>query len=288
MIEAARQLFEEHWEKNGNFPERALAETIQYIALLGISRTDFFVHAAFYGGTALRMLFGLDRFSEDLDFSLVKPVKDFTFGDYLKSIEDELESYGFTIQIVKREKAVTTAVESAFIKADTKVHLIETRAPEAVTEKIPKNAVCKVKLEIDIDPPPYASFDVRYVDDPVPFSICSYDTGSLFAGKTAALLARQWKVRVKGRDWYDFDFFVRKNIPLSLKHLESRLRQIGYYEKKEALDGPGVRELLEKRVLDGDQNAAKRDVIPFIRNPKDLDVWTKDYFMHLVQRVEVE
>ncbi len=288
MIEAARQLFEENREKNGNFPERALAETNQYIALLGLSRTNFFAHATLYGGTALRMLFGLDRFSEDLDFSLVKPVKDFTIGDYLKNIEDELESYGFTVQIVKREKAVTTAVESAFIKADTKVYLIETRTPEAITEKIPKNAVCKVKLEIDTDPPPYASFDVRYVDDPVPFSIRSYDTGSLFAGKTAALLARQWKVRVKGRDWYDFDFFVRKNIPLSLKHLEARLRQIGYYKKKEDLDGPHVKELLEKRVMEVDLNAAKRDVIPFIRNPKDLDVWTKDYFMHLVRRVEVE
>lgn len=288
MTTAALQLFEENLEKNGGLADRALAETIQYIALLGISRTDFFSHAAFYGGTALRILYGLDRFSEDLDFSLIEPESDFSIKNYLKSVQHELESYNFIVHIEQKAKKTNTVVDSAFIKANTKLHIITTNVERVIADKIPKNAVCKVKLEIDTDPPSGASFDVGYIDDPVPFSIRSYDKPSLFAGKMAALLARQWKTRVKGRDWYDFTFFIRKKIPLSLHHLEARLRQVGYYTDAKPLDNKALLDLVQSRIYEVDFENAKADVIRFIRNPQDLDVWSKDFFLYMLNKMIIQ
>jgi len=285
MIEASLQLFEENRQRNGGSADRALAETIQYIALLGLSRTDFSDHAAFYGGTALRMLYGLDRFSEDLDFSLLDAEDEFQIGDYLNSVRGELEAYGFFVEVKERIKRIDTPIESAFIKANTKIHIVETEVPEAVARRIPGNALCKVKLEVDTDPPPDARFEVRYIDDPVPFSIRTYEPSSLFAGKMAAVLARSWKSRVKGRDWYDFAFFVKKKIPLFLKHLEARLRQIDFYEKAQPLGEIELDKMIRKRIREVDLESAREDVVRFIRNPADLDVWSVDYFMYVADNI---
>lgn len=285
MIEASLQLFEENRQRNGGSADRALAETIQYIALLGLSRTDFSDHAAFYGGTALRLLYGLDRFSEDLDFSLLHGEDDFRIADYLKGVREELEAYGFTAEVKERIKRIDTPIESAFIKANTKIHIVETKVPESVAGRIPGNAVCKVKLEVDTDPPPGARFEVRYIDEPVPFSIRAYEPSSLFAGKMAAVLARGWKSRVKGRDWYDFAFFVKKKIPLFLKHLEARLRQIGFFENDRPLEAANLDEMIRKRIREVNLESARADVVRFIRNPADLDVWSEDYFMYVADNI---
>ncbi len=286
MHEASVQLFEEYRQKYDGSVDRALAETIQAIALLGLSRTDFFSQAAFYGGTALRLLYNLDRFSEDLDFSLLQPLKEFRLSSYLGSLRDEMEAFGFSVEIGERQKNIETPIESAFIKANTRIHVIQAGVPKAIADRIHRNAVCKVKLEVDIDPPPYADFNVNYIDDPVPFSIQAYSGPSLLAGKMDAVLSRGWQNRVKGRDWYDFAFLVRKKIPLLLPHLEARLRQKGFYKEKAPLDEVRCINMIDRRIESVDFDAAKADVITFILHPKDLDVWSNDYFRHVLKNMQ--
>jgi len=286
MHEASVQLFEEYRQKYDGSVDRALAETIQAIALLGLSRTDFFSQAAFYGGTALRLLYNLDRFSENLDFSLLQPFKGFRLSSYLGSLSDEMEAFGFSVEIGERQKKIETPIESTFIKANTRIHVIQAGVPRAIADRIHRNAVCKVKLEVDIDPPPYADFNVAYIDDPVPFSIQAYSGPSLLAGKMDAVLSRGWQNRVKGRDWYDFAFLVRKKIPLLLPHLEARLRQKGFYKEKVPLDEVRCINMIDRRIESVDFDAAKADVISFIRRPKDLDVWSKDYFRHVLKNMQ--
>src|SRR5438309_3791037 len=103
--------------------ENALKEIIQEIALLGLWRAKFYEHAAFYGGSALRILYGLDRFSEDLDFTLLRPDKTFSLASYNQAIMDELRSFGFKVEVVTKTKKIVSNIESAFIKADSKQQL---------------------------------------------------------------------------------------------------------------------------------------------------------------------
>ena len=285
MRNAAVQLFEEYRKNNSGSIDRALSETIQLIALLGLSRTDFFRRAAFYGGTALRLLHGLDRFSEDLDFSLLHTEQDFRLTPYFKALSDELESFGFSVSIEDRRKQRSTAIESAFIKTNTRIHVFEAGLPQELAATIHRNAVCKVKVEIDIDPPPGAGYEVSFIDDPAPFSLRSYSGAALFAGKMDAVLSRSWKTRAKGRDWYDFAFLVRKQIPLSLSHLEARLRQKGFYSCDGELTADAAIHLIENRIESVDIESAKTEVLPFVRRPKDLDVWSKEYFYHVLRNL---
>ena len=286
MREACVQLFEEYLEKNQGSVHRALAETIQAVALLGLARTDFFTHAAFYGGTALRLLYNLDRFSEDLDFSLLESEESFQLSSYLEALQHEMKAFGFSVDIEDRPKNMHTPIESAFIKADTRMHIIKAKAPRAVAERIHKNAVCKVKLEIDTDPPPGAEYEVRYIDDPVPFSVRVFTGPALFAGKMDALLYRAWKNRVKGRDWHDFAFLARRKVPLLLAHLEARLRQRGVYSGDTPLSADQCREMIARRIDSVDFDLARADVEPFIPDPRDLDVWSRDYFHHVLSNLQ--
>jgi predicted nucleotidyltransferase component of viral defense system len=264
----------------------ALAETMQAVALLGLSRTDFFVHAAFYGGTALRFFHDLDRFSEDLDFSLCVPASLFRLESYLDALQQEMKAFGFSVHIENREKNRDTPIESAFIKANTRMHIIEAKAPDSIIRKTHRNGVCKVKLEIDTDPPPEAGYEVRYVDDPVPFSVRVFTGPALFAGKMDAILYRGWKNRIKGRDWYDFAYLVRRNIPILLAHLEARLRQRGVYTDKTSLSAHQCREMIARRIESVDFDMARADVAAFIPDPRDLDVWSAEYFHHVLGKLQ--
>ena len=286
MREACVQLFEEHLEKNHGSVHRALAETIQSVALLGLSRTDFFTYAAFYGGTALRLLYNLERFSEDLDFSLVEPAEDFRLSSYLVSLQDEMKAFGFGVEIENRSKNMDTPIESAFIKANTRLHTIKAGVPDAIAGKIHKEALCRVKLEVDIDPPAGAQFEVGYIDDPVPFSIRSYAGPALLAGKIDAILYRGWQNRVKGRDWYDFAFLVRRKVPLLLDHFEARLRQRGVYTDKSPLSPAQCTDMIARRIESVDFEAARADVAAFVPDPRDLDVWSRDYFHHVLGNLQ--
>ena len=285
MIDAAVQLFEDCAEKNGGLLDRALAETMQYIALLGLSRSDFFHRSAFYGGTALRMLYGLDRFSEDLDFTLLEPDDEFLLADYLTFIQNELLAYGFHTEVEIKQKSIQTPIESAFIKAGTRTHILEARIPEPLARRFPANETCKVKCELDIDPPRAIGSDISYISRPIPFAVRACDGPTLFAGKLAAILTRGWRHRIKGRDWFDMIFLINKNISASLLHLENRLRQVGFYTDDEPLHEVKLRYFLEQRIREIDIELAKQDVVRFIRNPHDVDIWSKEYFLYEITKL---
>lgn len=268
--------------------ENALKEIIQEIALLGLWRSKFFEHAAFYGGTALRILYGLDRFSEDLDFSLLEPQKSFKLSSYIAAVESELSSMGFSVDVEERTKTAATSIESAFIKAGTKEHLLKIEAPNRIAGYIPNNKILKVKFEVDVDPPAGFVTEAKTILQPIPFSINTFTPPDLFAGKLHAVLHRQWKLRVKGRDYYDFVWYISRGIPVRLSHLEQRLRQSGEWTEKRAMKPSNLRSLLEKRFAELDVKSAKSDIAPFVRDPAALDLWSTDFFLSLIPQMKVE
>ncbi len=263
----------------------ALKEIIQEVALLGLWRAKFFEHAAFYGGTALRILYGLDRFSEDLDFSLLRPQADFKLSAYHQAIREELESLGFVVLIEEKKKSVETAIESAFIKADTKEHLIKTEVPEEIARSFQKNTWMNIKLEVDTDPPGDFETEAKTLLLPIPFSVNTFQQPDLFAGKIHAILMRRWANRVKGRDYYDFVWYVARGIPVRLKHLEARLRQSEGWTSQSSLTQHDVLELLRKKISELNIGAAKRDVAPFLKDKKATELWSKDFFISLLDKL---
>lgn len=264
----------------------ALKEIIQEIALLGLWRAKFFEHAAFYGGTALRILYTLDRFSEDLDFSLLRPEQNFKLSPYLKAIAEELEALGFDVTLEERQKNIKTAIESAFIKAGTRNHLIKIQVPENISDRIAKTALMTVKLEVDTNPPGDFQTEVKTLLLPIPFSINTFQLPDLLAGKIHAILMRNWKTRVKGRDYYDFVWYLARKIPVRLNHLEARLRQSGGWTSKNALTQKILQKLLINKMATLDVSAAKRDVEPFLKDKAATTLWSKDFFVDLIGRLE--
>jgi hypothetical protein len=180
---------------------RALREILQEIALLGLWRSKFFEHAAFYGGTALRILHGIDRFSDDLDFSLIRPSSRFDLSRYSTALQTEIRSFGFEVRVVTKEKEARSAIQSAFLKADTLKQLVVVEAGREMMRELPRGQVLKIKIEVDTDPPPGFETETRFLLHPIPFSVRTYVLPDLFAGKMHAVLCRRWKSRVKGRDW---------------------------------------------------------------------------------------
>jgi len=214
----------------------ALREMMQDIALLGLWRSKFFEKAAFYGGTALRILYGLDRFSEDLDFSLLAPMRGFDIDRYSLALEKELRAFGFDVRVEKRNKLVSTAVQSAFLKTDSYHELLRKMTDASIARAVPRGKVLKIKLEVDTDPPPGFFTESKYLLQPIPFAVRTYTLPDLFAGKMHAILCRKWKNRVKGRDWYDLVWYAANHPQLHLAHLEQRMRQSGHWQEVTAID----------------------------------------------------
>lgn len=262
---------------------RALREILQETALLGLWRGKFFEHAAFYGGTALRVLYGLDRFSEDLDFSLLTPDPGFRLEPYCGFIKDELRAFGFTAEVQAKIKPAGGQVKSAFLKADTLEQLLVIGLQ---SESGP--SLTKIKIEIDTDPPPLFKTEARVLLNPVPFNVKVFAPSSMFSGKMHALLCRGWKTRVKGRDWYDFVWFVGRRTPVNLGHLEQRMRQSGDWVKADPLTEGDFREILSRHIASVNLAQAKEDVVRFLVSPEVVDVWSKDFFMDVAGRVEIE
>jgi hypothetical protein len=261
----------------------ALRQVIQEITLLALGRAGFFSRAAFYGGTALRIFHGLERFSEDLDFSLTEPDSSFDLGVYLPFVRDELMSFGFDMDVEQRIKTGVTAIQSAFIKGGTLVNLVKITAATPPVPGVPQNAQLRIKLEIDTDPPAGAQYEIKYRLRPIAHSVRLYDKPSLFAGKMHALLCRNWKQRVKGRDFYDYVWYLANEIPVNLSHLESRMRQSGHWSGDVPLTVDAVLRLLDERLATINLEQAKDDVIPYIVDTRPLDVWSRDFFMGISQ-----
>lgn len=265
---------------------RALREIMQEIALLGLWRSKFFENAAFYGGTAMRVLHGLDRFSEDLDFSLLKPKSDFDIAKYLAALQKELEAFGFDVRVEQRNKTVESAVQSAFVKADTLNQLLVIETAAEIMHEVPRGQVLKIKLEIDTDPPPGFSTETRYLLQPIPFAVRVFALPDLFAGKMHAILCRRWKTRVKGRDWYDLVWYVANHPQLHLSHLEQRMRQSGHWKNKEALAAEFFKRLMHDAIERLPVEQARREVEPFVSNPESLEIWSRNFFRDVASRIQ--
>lgn len=265
---------------------RALREILQELALLGLWRAKFFEKAAFYGGTSLRILYGLERFSEDLDFSLLKPTPGFAISRYMDALEREIASFGFDVRVEAREKAVESPVQSAFLKANTLTQLLAIETGEDITKRVPRGQIIKIKIEVDTDPPPGFETESKFLLQPIPFSVKTFTLPDLFAGKMHAVLCRRWKSRVKGRDWYDLIWFAANHPELHLGHLEQRMIQSGHLRADEVpLDKEKFLDLATKAIAKLDVDQARREVEPFVRNLEDLTVWSRELFLDVLRRI---
>jgi len=285
MNDAIRNMLSAYYLSTVASAADALREIIQEIALLGLSRSPFFTKAAFYGGTALRIFYGLNRYSEDMDFSLLSPDASFDLSEYERFIVNELAAFGFEVSFERRKKSVRTRIESAFLKADTKALFIVIENVQDLAGKLPKGQAIRIKIEVDTDPPLDFKTETKYHLRPIPFSASVYSMPDLFAGKMHALLCRDWKGRVKGRDWYDFVWYVSRNTPLHLAHLDARMLQSGHKEWKGELTSALLQKLIRKRIEALDVTSAKDDVIRFLSYPEDVSIWATEFFMAVAEKI---
>ena len=252
----------------------AIFEVNQQVILAGLYNGGFFDVAAFYGGTCLRIFHGLQRFSEDMDFSLLTPNDKFDFTKYFQPIIDEFAIVGREVEIKKKDKKSFGKVESAFLKDNTDVYDVSFQTDKSI----------KIKIEVDTQPPLNFGTEQKLLLQPHSFMTRCFTLPDLFAGKMHALVYRGWKNRVKGRDWYDFEWYVRHNVPLDFAHLAERIRQFNNEEIGQA----AFMAQLKDRLASTNINQVKNDVLPFVRNPKELDIWSNDYFVQLADMVKFE
>lgn len=249
----------------------AMHEIMQHITLAGLYRGGFFNKAAFYGGTCLRIFHRLDRFSEDMDFSLIEPDEAFQLETYFPAIIEEFHTLGREVILTKKEKRNLGRVESAFLNDSTEVYNLEFQ-----TEK-----TLKIKIEVDTKPPMKFQTEQKLLLQPFSFMTRCFTLPDLFAGKMHALVFRSWKNRVKGRDWYDFEWYVRNGIILDFNHLQERMREFNGLE----LDEAGFMILLKERLASTDIKTVKRDVEPFMKDVDALNIWSNDYFLQLADHI---
>lgn len=250
----------------------ATCEVMQQIILAGLQRGGFFDKAAFYGGTCLRIFHGLQRFSEDMDFTLLAPDGNFKFDTYFPSIIREFKALGRDVTITKKEKKNSSKVESAFLKDDTEIYNLAFQTEKSM----------KIKIEVDTNPPLGFNTESRLLLQPFSFMTRCVTPPDLFAGKMHALLFRSWGNRVKGRDWYDFEWYVRNNIPLDFEHLKMRAKEFNGMELTREM----FMDMLTEKFTSTDIEIVKRDVQPFVKQIDDLAIWSNDYFLQLSRMIQ--
>lgn len=272
--------------KNQEQAFSALREIMQEVALAGLQRSGFFEKAAFYGGTALRIFYELDRFSEDLDFSLLSSDPEFSLEPYFKGLVEEFANVGLQVSIKEKKKTKGTSIDSAFLKPETvwRELILEGMVLEAGLGAM---VGLRIKLEVDRQPPLRFETEEKLLLKPYSFYVKCFSKSNLFAGKMHALLFRKWQNRVKGRDWYDLEWYIRKGVPLNLDHFLARAQDTGDWtnstiEKEEILD------LLKKRIDSVSLEVVKEDIVKFIPDNKKLDIWSKKYFLELIEQLKFE
>ena len=257
--------------------QNAIHEVMQEIALAGLYKSGFFNQAAFYGGTCLRIFHGLQRFSEDMDFSLLQPDENFSLENYFEPIISEFKALGKEIVINKKEKTAQTNVESAFLKENTAIYNLQFTTEKRI----------KIKIEVDTQPPPDFATEYKLLLLPFSFMTRCYSLPDLYAGKMHAFLFRNWKNRVKGRDWYDCEWYVRNNIALNFNHLQKRAEQINNLSETEFT--PDIfKKMLKERIEKTNIEAVKNDVRPFLKNPQEMEIWSTEYFLQLADMIQLK
>ena len=252
----------------------AIFEVNQQVILAGLYNGGIFDVAAFYGGPCLRIFHGLQRFSEDMDFSLLVLDDKFDFTKYFQPIIDEFAIVGREVEIKKKDKKGFGKVESAFLKDNTDVYDVSFQTDKSI----------KIKIEVDTQPPLNFRTEQKLLLQPHSFMTRCFTLPDLFAGTMHALVSRAWRNRVKGRDWYDFEWYVRHNVPLDFAHLAARIRQ---FNNEEIVQADFMAQLKD-RLASANINQVKSDVLPFVRNPKELDIWSNYYFVQLADMMKFE
>ena len=266
------EMLAQYKQEHGAATSNAAQEVIQQIALAGLHRGGFFDHAAFYGGTCLRLFHRLPRFSEDMDFSLIEKRDDIHLEQYFPSIIKEFQMAGLEVTIAKKEKKAFGRVESAFLKENTEAYDIKFQTKKTV----------KVKIELDTDPPLQFETEQKLLLQPYSFMTRCFTLPDLYAGKMHALVYRAWQRRIKGRDWYDFEWYVRHDISLDFKHLQARIKEFS----GENVDKEIFMQQLREKLATTDIELVKTDVLNFISDPHELDIWSNDYFLQLADRIK--
>lgn len=257
--------------KTSEQKRNATYEVMQEIALAGLYRGGFFDKAAFYGGTCLRIFHELPRFSEDMDFSLIEESAEFNLESYFPSVIEEFKAAGRDVLITRKEKKLQAKVESAFLKDNTELYNLSFKTEKDI----------KIKIEVDTKPPLGFSTEQKLSLMPFSFMTRCFTLPDLYAGKMHVLIFRSYKNRVKGRDWFDFEWYVRHNVPLDFAHFQERTREFNNLtiEKNEFSN------LLKGKLGSTDIKMVKQDVMPFVQNPKELEIWSNEYFLQLADRI---
>ena len=287
MNNIIEQMLSKYEIKNTNDEINALKEIIQEIILSGLARGNFFDEAAFYGGTALRIFYKLDRFSEDLDFALIYPDKNFDLSKYFVYLEKELKAYGLNLEINTKQKNIESNITSAFVKGDTLEHILKFFPNEENHKYNHMLKNIKIKFEVDINPPSGATYEEKYKLLPSPHQIKIYDKESLFAGKIHAILCRNWKTRTKGRDLYDYIFFLANNTKVNLELVKNKLIESNYLNANDKFSIDDLKNLLINKFRKIDYIEAKEDVIPFIKNTESLNIWSSEFFISITKELTI-
>ena len=286
MQKVLTQMLERYQINNIEDKKNAIKEIVQEIVLCGLSRGGFFNEAAFYGGTALRIFYGLDRFSEDLDFSLVTQNSNFDLTKYFTCIENETKSLGLNFSVTEKEKSVDSNVKSAFLRGNTKEHILTFYEDSVGANIINRDEIIRIKFEVDTNPPVGATYETKFGLLPSPYQVKLYDMPSLFAGKIHACLCRNWKTRVKGRDFYDYIFFLSKGASVNLTNLKVKLVQSKFITEDYNLTIDNLKVLLTERFSNMDFAQAKEDVLPFVKDKSALNLWSKEFFIEITKQLK--
>ena len=277
------QMLAKYEIKNVDDEINALKEIIQEIVLSGLSRGSFFDVAAFYGGTALRIFHHLDRFSEDLDFALIEANSDFQLSTYFPYIEKELKAYGLNLEVSTKEKINESNITSVVVRGDTLEHILKFFPNDENNQYNHLLKKIKIKFEVDINPPSGANYEYKYKLLPSPHQIRIYDMSSLFAGKIHAMLCRNWKIRVKGRDLYDYVFFLANHTSVNLELIKNKLIASNYIDPNSSFDISVLKKMLIAKFSMIDYKEAKEDVLPFIKDSQSLNLWNQDFFCEITE-----
>lgn len=280
MNSVLKNMLDKYNIRNSIDETNAMKEIIQEIVICGLSRGGFFKEAAFYGGTALRIFYGLNRFSEDLDFALLEPNKEFDLSKYFSFIEKEVQAYGLNLTITAKEKNKDSNILSAFLKGDTKEHILMFFPKENIENTSSLKSI-KIKFEVDVNPPAGANYEFKYKLLPSPHQVRLYDEASLFAGKIHAILCRNWGYRTKGRDLYDYIFYLSKDIKVNLNLLKEKLIDSNAINRDDEFNIDILKEMLNKKFKEINFTDAKEDVITFIEDKDSLSLWNAEFFIEI-------
>lgn len=291
--EVVQEMLSRYEITDRNMAIRVLREVLQELILFSLYQAKFFDSAVFYGGTALRIIHKLDRFSEDLDFSLREPVEVFPFRSFGDTVIEGLDSFGIAAFFETKERDVSPqGIARSHVRTGPIVSILSvdpsnvSTGLEEIARMFSSNQTVKIRLEVDTGPARRFSEESAFLLYPIPFPLLTMRLPSMFAGKMHALLCRSWGSRVKGRDWYDLIWFVKKRIPLEMGFLEEKLRESGHWKGAIPLTINDVRDMYLAKVEVIDVEAAKMDVEPFLRDARSTAAWSRELFASLAERID--